>query len=969
MMGNTCRSSADHPNVRNITGLANGTGKVIPAAEPAAKEWLPRETVEREKEMKKWIVLTAALLIAPALCAQDGQTLEKESLVRLANSRMVVEFDRRTGSLYSLREAKGRFDTNYFGNPTNFPETSFDNPMWTGNIVSTTWELSLPERPIVLIPSFSFRPSGRWREETTGNSADIRRVTFDRSSFTVSYSGQSRNEGGIKSYDLSLTYRLAPDQSLQLEIDIENTTGRILEIGEFGIPLTINDNYSSVRTQNPYTNQVDDYEVLYEDERLKVGEQKVIHEERVTGHHFAGGHSSYTLVQRLLGDPPYLLVHPTGDTPYECLYRWQSGGGRGGGRGRATVLAFYSRAVQNNRGWRTPWVNGHTSLLLQPGQKKRFSLRFAFIDSYDAVRREIAGQGNLGLRILPSMVVPEDTPVFVEIQSRHDPELEFLSDNITVRDKRRVGDRTLVTLAFRGRGQKSLKLTYDGGKWTNLHFYCIEDLERLIKARSRFIVQRQFYENPQDPFNRHHMFLPFDHRIGSIFSDSENVWEVGGNDEYGFSEPLYLAEKNIYYPDLEEIATLEAYVADCLRKYIQDQETFALRASLYWKERLPSSPWGHWTEERSKETYRTYNYPHVANVYHALYRIGKLYGWTKRETPLEYLRLAYKTGVKWFQTGPWRHVGVMGGSNVLNILADLKAEGLDAEYKELLEQVEECNRIFVETPYPYSSELFVDQTAHEHVYFFTRYFGNIEKASKTLQVIQALRGGDQPVWFRYGNDNRGDMAGWYTTSLNSRPLLTGYEETGNPEMLLKGYAGIMSVMANLLPDGMGFGHYVSSPGVQAFDPPKTLDNGIGMYGFFKAAKSYVFQDQSFGTIGAGCDVQVAGSRVTARPRDGLRKRLRFMESRVDLEAEKGEIISATADTSGRYVALEMGDSTSLVEEVRVVVKGLQPGSYSIAYGARKETRSISDTVILEWPLKESRSIVVQRTGDSAGKTR
>ncbi len=911
--------------------------------------------------MKKWVGIILVFGFAAALSAQDRQVQADENLVRLANSRMVVEFDKRTGALYSIREAQGRFQTNYFGNPANYPGTGYEDPSWTGNIVTTTWELSLPERPVVLIPSFSFRPSGRWRQEATGNSADIRRAAFDGTSFTVRYSGPSKNEGGIKSYNLGLTYRLASDQSLILDIDIENTTGRLLEIGEFGFPMTLNDNYSGVRTRSPYTNQVDDYEVLYEDERMKVGEQKIIHEERVTGHHFAGGHSSYSLIQRLLGDPPFLLVHPTGDTFYECMYRWEDGGGRGGRRARPNVLAMYSGAVKSTRGWRTPWVNGHSSLVLQPGEKKHFGLRFAFIEGYEAVRREIAAQGNLGLRVIPSMVVPEDTPVFVEIQSRHDPALEFLSDNITVRERKRVEDKTLLTLSFKGRGQKSLKLNYDGGKWTNLHFYCIEDLERLIKARSRFIVERQFYENPRDPFNRNHMFLPFDHRIGSTYRDSDNVWEVGGNDEYGFSEPLYLAEKNVYFPDRREIATLETYVADCLRQYIQDQETLALRASLYWKERKPSSPWGHWTEARSKESYRTYNYAHVANVYHALYRIGKLYGLTTRQTALEYLRLASKTGVKWFQTGPWRHVGVMGGSNAINILADLKAEGMGTEYSQLLKEVEACNRVFVETPYPYSSELFVDQTAHEHVYFFTRYFGNTEKASRTLQVIQALRGGDQPLWFRYGNDNRGDMAGWYTTSLNSRPLLAGFEDSGDMEMLLKGYAGIMSVTANLLPDGMGFAHYISTPGVQAFDPPQTLDNGIGMYGFFKAAKSYVFRDDSFGVIGAGCDVLTAGDSFIAKPRDGLRKRLRFADYHLDIEAQKGEIVSATISASGtRLLILELADSTSLVTMGRVIVRGLVPGRYSISYGNRKEVRAVSGELAMEWSLKEAAEVRIER---------
>ena len=56
-----------------------------------------------------------------------------------------------------------------------------------------------------------------------------------------------------------------------------------------------------------------------------------------------------------------------------------------------------------------------------------------------------------------------------------------------------------------------------------------------------------FTSNPQDPYHRHHCFLPFDHRIGSMFLDADEVWEVGGSDESGFSEPLFLAERTCIF--------------------------------------------------------------------------------------------------------------------------------------------------------------------------------------------------------------------------------------------------------------------------------------------------------------------------------------------------------------------------------------------------------------------------------------
>ncbi len=881
-------------------------------------------------------------------------------LIRLSSATMVVEFDRRSGALYSIKERNGRFGTNYLGNVDNYPGDDPLSSQWTGNIVTTVWELELPEKPVVLIPSFSFRPSGRWRSELTGRSQDIRKVDFDGNTLTVNYSGRSGNEGGIKSFDLMLVYHLAEDGSLLWDITIENTTGHRLEIGELALPFTVNDYYRGVRETNPYTNLADDHEVLYEDERLKLKEQPLIHEQKVACHHYVGGHSSYSLIQRPLGDPPFLLAHPSGDTAFECTYRMEGAGDGSRRRGRSRVLAIHSWAAKQRNRWSPPWVNGHTSLLLEPAEKKSFQMRFVFVDGYDAVRREMYKSGNLGVRILPSMVVPEKTPVFVELLSRDDPVPEFLSDNMAIEEIKKNGDKTLLTLSFKGRGQKSLRLHYGKGKWTNLHFYCVEDLERLIKARAQFITQRQFLDDPDDPFNRHHMFLPFDYRLGSTFKDSDNVWEVGGSDEYGFSEPLFLAEKNVYYPNREEIETLEAYVNDCLIEHIQNQETYALRASLYWKERYPSSPWGHWTEERSKESYRTYNYPHVANIYHALYRIGKRYGLTTQKNPIEYLRLAHRTCIKWFNTGPWKHVGVMCGSNAINILEDLKQEQMHKEYDGLLEEMQKCTQVFADTPYPYSSELFVDQTAHEHVYFFTAYFGHEEKSRKTLQVIQALRGGNQPVWFRYGNDLRGDNAGWYTEALNSMPLLRGFEETGNMDMLIKGYAGAMGVTANLLPDGMGFGRFLSTPGVFAYEPPKTLDNGIGMYGFFKAAKAYILEDASFGLIGCGCTVQSAGGRITASLHDGLKKRVLLVDEKIDIEAVKGEIGSLVRDRKANSLGLHMADSTGLVEDVEIIINGLNPGDYRLSHGTTSSLMTISDRVRLKVPVSEAGTIKIEQ---------
>ncbi len=130
--------------------------------------------------------------------------------------------------------------------------------------------------------------------------------------------------------------------------------------------------------------------------------------------------------------------------------------------------------------------------------------------------------------------------------------------------------------------------------------------------------------------------------------------------------------------------------------------------------------------------------------------------------------------------------------------------------------MEECLKVMVRDPYPYSSELTIDQTAHEQVYFFTKYFGETEKNAKTMRVIKALRGGNEPLWFRYGNDRRNWWSTWYSESLNGMALLDGFEQTGDMDMFIKGFAGVMSVAANLLPDGMCFCQFDIIPDIETW---------------------------------------------------------------------------------------------------------------------------------------------------------
>jgi hypothetical protein len=888
---------------------------------------------------RREFMTTAAAAPLTAAVAAQGQGSGAD-LVDLSSGDMLVRFDRSRGVLYSIQSKSDPLKSNFVGNPDNVRRVT----SCMGDLITTVWAARDAARLESDVTGTTSQTSGEWRQELTAPSSDIRKVSFDGKTFQVEYTGRSEKENGLRSIDLRMSYAFNGEGALIWDLALKNTTGLLLEIGELAFPYLLNDDYGAYGTQSS--------DVL----KTTAEKQRNIHEQKVLAHHYVGGHSSYSLIQRPMGAPPFLFVQPLEDTSFECMYRTGAGG-----RGGPDVLAVHSHARRQIDRWREPWVNYHSSLVLKPGEEKRYRLSFRFIQDYPEMRDHIAAAGNVAIRIVPSMVVPENLVTYVELRSKEPvSKIRTLSDGITFRERKRTGDKELLTLAFKGRGQKTVRLEYGQGRWTNMHFYCVEDVAERLKTRGRHIIERQWSENPDDPYHRHHMFLPFDYAIQSTFLDSEEVWEVGASDEFGFSEALFLAEKNVYYPSKAEIEKLETYVTDCLFKYIQNPETYKVRASLYWKNRTPSSPWGCWSERRSESLVRTYNYAHPTNIYHALYRIGKQYGLTTQRKPLEYLNMSYRTAMEWFVTGLWQHIGIMCGSNAVNLLEDLKREGLKEEYGKLRERMLACERTMVEDPYPYSSELTIDQTAHEQVYFFTKYFGDKEKNEKTMRVIKALRGGNEPLWFRYGQDRRNFWSCWYSESLNGLALLDAWEQTGDPDMFIKGYAGVMSVQKNLLPDGMCFSEFVWNPGVFAHYPAHTREGGLGQWGFMRSTRSFVLEDEAFGLIGAGCEVSQKDGRITVVPRDGLRKSVLYRAKQLRVNAAQGEIESMSFDAGKTNIEMALADTTGLVKEAVVMVDGLAAGSYRVRYGRTSRTEKAAGSLELRVPIGEAKQVSITR---------
>ncbi len=896
---------------------------------------------------------------AASRTGEPGRTVRNPhpKLHRLRAGRMLVDFDVSLGTIHAITAQGDPLGTNFLGNQLNTRGVAIGDAHWTGDVVTAVYHPATATERRADGP-----PPSRWHHETTLGSADTRTVTPGATDFRVSYRGRSSRPEGIRSFSLETRWHV-DGSDLVWDVRLANTTGAELEVGDVAFPLRADDDYGIV-----YRMELPDAEKIGRTAAI----QKVIHEQKVLAHSFVAGHSSYALLQRPRGDGPFLLVRCEGDTSFECAYKVE---GRFPGDWVGTDLfAVHSWATHQERSWEwNPWVNGHTSLVLQAGEKRSWRLRFSFIDRYPEIRASLVKSGNLGVRVVPGMVVQEDTDVLVEVQCAADLDaIEIHADGVTIKDRRRVRGATLLTLSFTGRGVKTLKLRYGRRRWTNLHLYCVGVAEDLLKARARFMAERQYYVNPDDPYHRNHLFLSFDYRQGKRIDDFEDVWEVGGTGDPGFGDPLFLAEKNATYPDSEQIERLEAYIDDCLFRWIQDRETWEVRASLYWKKRYPSSSGSTYSKKRSQETDRTYGYCFVANIYHAMYRIGKRYDVLRVRTADDYLRMSFETCRKWFTTGRFKHAGLMTGNNAIQILEDLAREGWTKEHDELFGLMKACNDVFVRDPYPYQSEIEIDETGQHQVYFFTRYFGahgdkaSAAKNKEVVRVIKALRGGDQPIWFNYGQDLfahpdfRGELSCWHSEALNGIPLLSHYEETGDDVALWKGYPGVIAVLQPVLPSGMGFGWFMYKPGVFNWEPERTFEGGIALWGYLRGAKSYVVQDPVFGLVGYGCTIEASGSRIRVMPRDGVKKRVRWMAEGVDVEAHSGEIREATLDLGSGNVSLRMADSTGLVTTVHVTVRGLEPGSYAVEHGGSSSDHDVRGPLELEVPMAEAAQLEIRK---------
>ena len=877
-----------------------------------------------------------------------------DAYLRLTNEHYILDVDRRSGvikGLYLTDDAQG---TNFFGNEQNMrlniwwkqrhvSEKAQRIPMhcWTGDIV-------LKARAIPVGGICNPDPKNQnWRAMHTFLSDDVRTVTYDDDSITTRYEGDSVNRGGLQHLNIEQRYLFKGNpqsgDAILWTITLHNTSQEQVEIGELGLPITLNTNYNIGDEKQGFNHR-------------SIESTKYVFEQRVIESSYVSGHSSYILATRASGKGDHLLIVPQDDTALEAISGYGLFPNTEMMTGAGSMFYLFSEATAEE-----PWYNGHRSLTLAPDERRTFSFTLSRVKDYADVSEKLYQNGNISVKIVPGMVLPIGMTAHLLLRCKKPIAAIKTADGIEVEPLATMGDRYTYTVRLTAMGEQKVTIHYGNGEWTHLVFKGIAKIETLMKARAKFIVENQRVEDPDDLC--HYSFRIWNNEEERLIVEEEapcGSIDMGGSDDRCFAPPVFLAGKNAYYPDAEEIRALDEFIEKFLYGKLQNKDNYQVLNSLIG---LRPGSWRRWDY-----VWRIYNYPHVYNIYYQMYLITTLHEIKTSREPLWYLNLAYNTALASYLDSTYESVyetknyidyhrgnmskthAPMGSPILAHLLRSLKLEGMTTEYRTLREAIESCLPFFLEEEYPFASEYCFDHASKAALYYLAQVADDESLKQRTVQTILASRDAT-PMWFSYCTNMR--YIGCYPTPLMARPLFDRFEQTGDLHFLQKAYGATLAVWSCVDPSGKGY-----NGREWRFNPPEkgspeynyyrngcfSGEVGMGLYGNLSMLKSYLVQDPDFGLVGYGCAVSETMDDYTLVPQDGLGVRVAFAPLGVALEAVKARIEKATLTKNLRRLELVLSKPSTHAECAHISIRGMVSETYKCSAGQVKVGKQI------EWDI-------------------
>jgi hypothetical protein len=726
---------------------------------------------------------------------------------------------------------------------------------------------------------------------------------------------------------------------LILRYVLKNKTHEPVEIGALGIPMIFNNdmNGRSLEQAHAICSFYDPY----------IGED-----------------AGYLQVTRLNGHGPALLVVPDGKTPFEAykpiLNRRTPDGKpeifndptpRG-----MTFEGFYdwmvhSEAYQEDEWSKArPW-NPATSVTLAPGESRTYGVKFLISDSIQDIEKTLASNRRPVAIGIPGYVLPTDIQArlflkypeavrSIEVQPSH---------AIEIRQNRPTNHGwQSYTLQGRTWGQARITITYSDGLRQTISYRVIKPEALAVADLGQFLTTKQWFTDPGDPFHRAPSVMSYDREANAIVKQDSRVWIAGLSDEAGAGSWLAAAMKELGEPSKQELDKYQLFVDEVLwgeLQYKVGANKFGVRKSLfyyqpdelppgYYQSNLDWTSWTSWNKRASEAVDRSFNYPHVAAAYWVLYRLARNHQGLVTNHPWEwYLRQAYETSMAMSRYGPdLAEFGQMEGDVFVQILKDLKDEGMAEQASALEAGMRKRAEHWNAQAYPFGSEMPWDSTGQEEVYAWTKYFGYSDKAEVTLDAILGYdpaipswgyNGSARRYWdFIYGGKYRRleRQLHHYGSGINAIPLLGEYRDHPNDLYLLRvGYGGTMGVLTNIDQEGFASAAFHAFPDMLKFDP-YSGDYGPNFFGFAWNTATYVVDDPELGWLSFGGNLKVTSKAVGITPLDAFRSRIYIAPAGLWLTLDAGKFSSARFDRETRSILLTLDPASQFTQAARLQVE-------------------------------------------------
>lgn len=726
------------------------------------------------------------------------------------------------------------------------------------------------------------------------------------------------------------------------DLEIKNRGKATIEIGELGFPLALNNFYDGFG---------------WSDEDLTR-----LWNSRLYIHKFIGGAASYVFAQRMNAEPPGLLIFPGDGTGWEFFahvpasintpYQWEG----------LPVVYVYSRATVEREGWKT-WSNDHTSLILEPGDSRRFQMRFvpAERDKDDNISATLVACGRPAVRLLPSAVAPLDVGIAMEVQGGKVARFFAQKDALVEVDSDDEGGFCFVRPKTSGPVRVSFEDQY--GRLSHVHLMFTEPLDKLIKKRANWIVENQVHRDPDS--NLYKAILLANYSVAERVTDSEEYQGASGI-ECSLADAVFLAEKNSIYPVRDEIKVLDEYISEFLLDDVQNPGDMSVGCVL---------------GEGATASYvgRPLTYPLVFNLYHAMYKIAATYGSTNEE-PETYLQRAARTALAMFRFG-WRHyvrtVGIPGYARVHDLMADLQREGLYEELNTLKPLVEEKAREMLLQKFPYAGESVLDTSGFEEVYMAAHIGRKDEHLERTLRCAFAARS-LAPSWWWYGSDkrswdgadstplkaliDRGEACLAHTTIPNSTIFFAGLDRdyAAIPEAYMRlAFGGMLGPWSLVRKDGavsMCYCPDLSSKhhGYSAFSG----SSGLGYFHYLRTVGAYVLPGLGQGLFAFGCHFNQDEQKYSVRPWDGVGRRVFLRQINAEFLLDFGKMNQIDLDLRKRWAAIEVQNPSDKDVKTTLRVRGLWGETVEVL---GKVLKVVDGTLTINFTLKAQDSVYIRAT--------